>query len=405
MTPKLLGRTLLCIGLGAAPACGTSAGPGGPNLGAGGHDATPSAVRPSAGTEPGGAASGAESGGSRAQGGGSEGGSAGANSGAGAAPQPDCPSAVPIDTEVSWIRDRCTKRIYVASGDDFRVTVSTDEGATWQRRQPANIPGDDVVTDVSIAHGVVAIIGLPGLHTSADGAATFSLVDNVAHNGFDSYGGQIAYGAGRIVLTDFEGTYTSTDGLHYQAMTPFPGSPERNGFGKHYHGRAYGNQTFIFLQDQGLIRVFDGATWTEDKLNGELTGAVFGRGMFVVSGTDGSGYVITSGDGRTWTAPGRKDAGGEDLPVDSWVIFDGQQFILYGYAVAYTSPDAVTWNKHPLEVGLQTVVFQDAKYFGLGKGNLWFSTDGLAWTPKHQLGPDEKSDISPPHLAVGRVLE
>jgi len=178
-----------------------------------------------------------------------------------------CPSAPPVDTENPQVRDACTKRVYLMGGDNFRLLVSIDEGKTWQTVQPVNIDGDDYVNDIVVARGIVTMIGLPGLYASTDGAKTFTAAPNISRPGtFDSYGGEIVFGAGNFFMTDQSGTYTSTDGQTWKSVTPFPDNSFPNEFGKHFHGRAYGNQIYVLLQDGGAVRTFNGTTWWQGAL-------------------------------------------------------------------------------------------------------------------------------------------
>jgi hypothetical protein len=358
-----------------------------------------------------GGAAGAGTGGAAGTGDGGAAGAGGTTStdGGGDASAGPCPTAPPAGTSDPAFRDRCTKRLYVAGGDDFRLTLSVDEGKTWQRVQPVNIAGDDFVNDVSVSNGVVTFIGLPGAYASVDGGKTFAVVANVAHVGFNTYGGQFTAGPDRVVLTDNEGTYVSTDGLAWTAQNPFPDNSHPKGFGGHYHGRAFGNQTYVIFQDNGAFRTFDGNVWTQGVLAaGDLREIVFAGGKFVGVGSNMTGaFSTTSTDGKTWSAPQYKDAAGASLAGQPTVVFDGTRFMIftvYGGKAAYTSPDGATWTKHTLTVDLTTAVFEDGVFFGIGGGKLWFSADGLVWTGVHDLAPDETNNINGPRLAVGRVL-
>jgi hypothetical protein len=345
------------------------AGTGGGGDGDGGGQGTggQAAGGQGSGGRPDGAGGGQSSGGAPSAGGGAGGGGGSAG----------CPTSPPIDAEDAQLRDRCTKRIYLAGGDDFRLTYSVDEGQTWQQVQPVNIAGDDFVNDLAVGKGSIVVMGLPGVFASADGARSFAAVPALAG---DSYGGEMVFGGGRFVLLDKTGTFLSTDGIAWSSQIPFPDNSYPNGFGGHYHGRAYGNQTYVFFQEVGqqsnVFRTFDGATWTEGKVWGPLQ---------------------------------YKDASNANLAGSSNVIFDGSKFILYanyGGTAIYTSPDGSSWTRlPPLAVSLLLVVYQDGVFFGIGKDQLLFSQDGIAWTGVHAILPTETYNINGPRLAVGRILK
>src|ERR1700722_1301162 len=78
---------------------------------------------------------------------------------------PACPTKAPASTaDVA-----CTKRVYVAGGDDNRVILSTDEGTTWQSFEIDHITGDDYINFISIQEGVILPTSLPGMYLSVYG--------------------------------------------------------------------------------------------------------------------------------------------------------------------------------------------------------------------------------------------
>jgi len=318
-----------------------------------------------------------------------------------------CPTVAPFNANDPTIRDNCTKRIFLAGGDDFRLTVSVDEGKTWQRVQPANVAGDDYVNDIAVKNGVVIVMGLPGAYTSVDRGLTFSIVANISHNSFDSYGGLITPGPDQVLLTDNEGTYASLDGRTWAAQIPFPDKSHPSGFGGHYHGHAFGNQTFVIFQDMNLVRTYDGKAWTEATLASiDFRAVVYANGKFVGvgSGPMGSGSA-TSPNGKDWTFQ-YKDAANASLAGQGCLTFNGTRFTMYAAGnSAYTSTDGTTWTKQTVTPGLEWVVFQEGAYFGVGAGKLWLSQDGLTWTSAHDFAANETSNINGSRLAVGRILK
>ncbi len=319
-----------------------------------------------------------------------------------------CPSALPVDTDDPAIRDQCTKWVYLAGGDHFRVIVSSDEGATWDSFSIHDIPGDDYVNNLRVAQGTISVIGLPGLWTSGDRGKKFGQVAAVSSNGFDSYGGQINYGAGMSILTDNQGTYTSKDGSTWVAQTPFANMSKPNGFGGHYHGTAYGNQTYVVFQDGGTFRTYDGKAWSEGVLpnKSDTSGVAFGNGVFVAVG---SKFTMTSADGKTWSNERTTDASNAVFDnMGTGVVFDGKQFLAYTQSaphVGYSSPDGLVWTKFKPSHNIDAVACAEGRFFGTGEGQLLMSTDGTTWKGVHALTAQETFNINGPRVAMGRVLK
>jgi len=289
-----------------------------------------------------------------------------------------------------------------------------DDGGTWQTAQPTNIDGDDFVNSIEVGMGVVTVIGKPGLYTSLDGGRTFSLASMVKHDNFDTYGGQIHFDGGRFVLTDSEGTYLSTDGTSWQSQTPFPDASQPNGFGGHYHGFSYGNQTYLVFQDQGKERLFNGTTWYQGIILGadyEVSGAAFGNGKFVAVGyrdNSGPSFAATSTDGKTWGELAMGSAGRDFGYLEGGVLFDGAKFRIYpGGNISFTSSDGASWTEVALSNAVNRAVYLDGHYLGIDRGGkqILTSLDGVSWKGAYTLNAGETFDINGPRLAIGHVLK
>lgn len=320
----------------------------------------------------------------------------------------ECPDAAPFDDGDDAIVQACATRIYIAGGDDSRVTISRDEGATWQSTRIADIDGDDFVNDIAVYRGVVLVIGLFGLWTDAgDG---FVQSSDIASNGFDTYGGQFTRIADALLLTDNAGTYTTTDGTTWTMLDPFPDGSHGAGFGGHYHGTAFGDPIALIFQDQAYRR-FDGAAWREDTLGDgfNVTGAAFDGTRFVAVGSsDAAGFVRTSSDGLAWSDAITQDDSGQNL-AEPWagLVYDGTElrmYTIYSSTRGYASSDGSSWTPIDVSHGMSRVSVHDGVWFGEGEDKLLLSDDGLAWTESHALAPDETSFINGPRVAQGYVL-
>ena len=417
LVASTFGPALASVCCGLLAAC--SGQPSNPGSGAGGETHA-EAVGGGGGADvatsggPGGGAGTQQTGGEPGAGASGAGASGAGASGAGASGAGGCPIAPPVDTDNAQIRAMCTKRIYLAGGDDFRLLWSVDDGATWQMTQPTNIDGDDFVNSIEVGMGVVAMIGKPGLYASVDGARTFSVASMVKNNNFDAYGGQVHFGAGRFVLTDSEGTYLSTDGTSWQSQTPFPDASQPNGFGGHYHGFSYGNQTWVVFQDQGKERLLNGTTWYQGIIVGadyEVSGVAFGNGKFVAVGfrdNSGPSFAVTSTDGKTWGELAKGSASRDFGYLNGGVLFDGAKFRIYpGGNTGFTSSDGASWTDVTLSNAVNTAVYLDGHYLGIDTGGkqILTSLDGVTWKSVYMLKAGETFNINGPRLAMGYVLK
>lgn len=317
---------------------------------------------------------------------------------------PSCPSAPPFDDGDAALVAACTRRIYLEGGDDSRLTFSTDDGASWASVALADIDGDDFVNGVFVMGGIVGAIGLFGLYV--DDGSGFVRIEDVAHDGFATYGGQFSRGDDGLWLLDNEGTYRTDDATSWLRVTP--GGGLSDGFGGHFHGTAYGDGTHVIAQD-AAYRSYDGTTWTETPLAGEqVTGLAFADGTFVMMGVqDGHGFTRTSGDGRTWSAAQTSDDAGDALGNLQGLVHDGTAFMaftVYQGGDAYRSVDGTTWTRVATGQSLFAVTRGDGVYLGSDGAALYTSDDGVAWSPLHVLADGETSFINGPRVVVGRVL-
>jgi hypothetical protein len=246
-----------------------------------------------------------------------------------------------------------------------------------------------------------------------DRGLSFKQVSAVSHDGFDTYGGQINFGAGKFVLTDNQGTYASTDGITWSSQVPFSDASHGNGFGGHFHGVAYGKQKYLALQDDALLRVYDGATWFQGLMIESQYGtaaAAFGNDEFVVVGQNDTGFfTATSTDAESWGNVKLRDSANNVFSnLGGGVLFDGTTFhayTQYSNQVGYTSSDGLSWTKVALSNNIDAAAYLDGHYFGAGDGKLWVSSNGISWTAVHTLTAQETFKINGPRVAVGRVLK
>ena len=325
-----------------------------------------------------------------------------------------CPTSVPADLTEPAVRDACTRFVYLAGGDDTRVISSTDEGATWNAVVIKDISGDDVINNFSVFRGVISTSSLPGVFQSSDRGKTFTLVNAISNDGFDTYGGQFNVGNKGLLLTDGEGTYLAADGVTWQRIVPFPGAPEKDGFGKHWGGTAFGANTYVALQDTGHYRTYNGTKFFDDLMPMPIDNGAqvaFGNGKFVVVS---GGKATTSADGIAWSAPAPIQAidGGVTTTVNAYtVLFDGTRFLAYDGDKVALSPDGKTWAVQMSNASVYTAANFDGHFVAAGTLNgqtaagILLSKDGLSWSSAHTFASTETAFINGWRVGVGRVLK
>ncbi len=314
-----------------------------------------------------------------------------------------CPTTVPANLDAPSVAS-CTSLLYVAGGDNTTLIVSTD-GVAWTSFQVHDIQGDDYINDISIADGVVTITSLPGVYQSTDGAKTFDLVANIAHNGFDTYGGQVNAGPKGLLLTDNEGTYVASAYTTWVRQSPFAGDASADGFGGHFHGRAVSDAGhYVAFQDNGRFREWDGTSFVDGTTSVAVDAFAFGNGVFLGIG---SGGAVTSTDGITWKVQPGFDGGAQP----NVLVFDGAKFLAYNFysSSMWTSTDGIAWTTTSLGTArVGAAAFYQGHYFAAGNSGatsaLLLSTDGITWTSAHTNTATETFTINGPRVALGRIL-
>jgi hypothetical protein len=349
-------------------------------------------------------------------GGGATTGSAGSSGGGGG--EIVCPTSAPFDTEAPGIKEKCTRVVYVAGGYAVRRIVSYD-GATWENdvSDPEDGQGQDehAISGIAIGRGVIVATGDGALRVSKDGK-NWDVVDSVPGTNFSLHSSKVAFAQDRFYLVGNGGTWTSDDGLNWSGVLgedKFPGTDVTGSFGGHTQGWAYGAGNLVFTNDDARVRVFDGTTWSENKVgnySGWLDSIAFGNGRFVVTGRSccgaqpptADGLRAHSADGVTWEDVVTNDTGPQ-LDFGP-LFFDGSRFLAAGSKDGLTSVDGVTWTPQQFSESISSVAVYEGNYLGSSGHQLYTSKDGISWTKTH----DDQSTGSPWEMyvvAVGRILK
>jgi len=181
--------------------------------------------------------------------------------------------------------------LYVAVGDSGTLTTSTD-GTTWTARTSGF--GTTLILGVTHGDGLYVAVGVSGkLTTSTDGTTWTTRTSGFGTTNIYS----VTYGDGLYVAVGEDGKLTtSTDGTTWTTRT--------SGFGTTtIFDVTYGDGLYVAVGDDGKLTTSpDGTTWTT-RTSGfgttRIWGVTYGDGLYVAGGDDGK--LTTSTDGTTWT--------------------------------------------------------------------------------------------------------
>jgi hypothetical protein len=154
---------------------------------------------------------------------------------------------------------------------------------------------------------------------------------------------------------------------------------------------TYGNGLFVAVSYGGSGRVMtspDGITWTTATipvLNSSWRSVTYGNGLFVVVGDFGTTRVLTSSDGITWT--------GRSASVDiEWrgVTYGNGLFVAVaqtgtGASRVMTSPDGITWTTRSASSNdsWQAVTYGNGLFVAVANSRkVMSSPDGITWTDR-----------------------
>jgi hypothetical protein len=207
--------------------------------------------------------------------------------------------------------------------------------------------------------------------------------------------GDIAYGGGVFVAIghDPAGTiWRSADGETWTNITSASISTAL------LSGATYGEGLFIVTGSGGeILSSPDGLTWTRQGASvtsATLSAATYGNGMFVAGGS--TGRIVHSPNGIDWQ---------EVLTDDSaWfkgLVYGEGLFVAVGDAGAIgTSPDGAIWTERGSEIAdLTAVSYGNGMFIATGPGGLIVTSgDGITWTPS-TLGTAE--DLAGIHYFKG----
>ena len=185
--------------------------------------------------------------------------------------------------------------------------------------------------------------------TSSDGSnwndSSFAAYNNNGQVTTNMSWNSVAFGNNLFVATghtfnNSTGIMTSTDGINWTIRNSNVANADLNSV-------AYGNGTWVIVGTNKIITSTGAVTWTVTSYNSDnYKSVIYGNGTFVAVG--GSGVVMTSPDGYSWTSrtsPGKME----------WtsVTYGSENKLFVAVAVngyankVMTSPDGITWTGRP----------------------------------------------------------
>ena len=194
------------------------------------------------------------------------------------------------------------------TGTGTGTILTSPDGTTWTSRTSGT---SNELYKVIYGNSTFVTVGELGtILTSSDGITWTSRTSGTSN---DLYG--VTYGNSTFVADGVNGTIlTSSDGTSWDNRT--------SGTSNFLYGVTYGNSTFVAVGHyETILTSSDGTTWTSrtsGRTNSSglsyknssgwtytdyLEGITYGNSIFVTvgRGEDGSGTIMTSSDGITWT--------------------------------------------------------------------------------------------------------
>ncbi len=255
--------------------------------------------------------------------------------------------------------------------DSAGYVLTTADGVSWMNRGPSTVKSPRTVNYLG---GKFVVTGEAGeIATSVDtiswtaraSGTTQTLVSVTYGNGTF-----VAVGTGATILSSPDGlTWTS----RVNDLNPAYG----------FVGVAFGSGRFVAANGVGIPYTSeDGSVWTQRPVSGMLqhVSIAVGNDRFVVDAWyrfgPGSSYPVpwTSTNGLDWVRA-------SSAPAIGSKIFFGGVFFTLGIGISKSADGvAMTPGNLPGDVSIVGLAYGNGNYFGVGRGKVAKSSDGLNWT-------------------------
>jgi hypothetical protein len=236
-----------------------------------------------------------------------------------------------------------------------QISFSHD-GATWTNLNTLISAGEPL--SITYGHGrYVAGGDNRSLWTSLDG---LNWTNPAPHVGGAPYGAVVAVAFANGVFVGASGyrgsVLTSPDGLAWTLKELSPDSSAGVGVSD----IAFGNGRFVIVGGYASATSTDGTNWALHLIGRAAQSVAFGNGVFVAAGTEG---ILSSNDGADWTP--RLATSLSDI------AFGGGFFVAVGAGIPLEEDDTLRL-----------------------EAQIWFSSDGTHWFPKHSRTSWELSNVT-----------
>lgn len=176
---------------------------------------------------------------------------------------------------------------------------------------------------------------------------------------------------------DLSGTqFTSNDAINWTVKA-------NTGAGLNTNGLTWGNNQFIVVGNNGLIRSsVDGTSWTtqDSGTTNTLHNIIYGNNKYVAVGSNGT--ILTSLNGNDWTS---QTSGTTENIIN--VLWNGKQYVAVGgRSTILTSNDGINWTTRYTGVSntLRAVEWDGNQFVVMGdNGKFLTSSDGETWTNRN----------------------
>jgi len=270
------------------------------------------------------------------------------------------------------------------------VLTSNDGGETWQVVEMGFSPTQLVATDSEFfALGDSWTDSQGHIHREAA-----SSTDGVSWTGLDASGlpGKIedlAFTGEKLQAVSAAGSWTSTDGVHWQGLTGQQDLRIRFGLLVTRDGTVLG------LGEQETVLGLGDAGWTVVTTSAapDLVRIASSGSRWVAVGSawlPGMSPVLISGNGRDWrpvTVPG-------GIREITDVLWTGDRFLAAAGTRLLSSSDGLSWTSSPAPAGgtIHALARSGGGVLAAGDaaggpgGQIWWSEDGTAWSPVAAVG-------------------
>ncbi len=291
-----------------------------------------------------------------------------------------CPKKAPFDTTIPGLLEQCTKRVLIAALDGAKLSLSSNDGATWTdpvSLDPAMV--DPHVFNFATGNGLVVAMTRGGLYTSTD-AKTWTLAPSTAPAAYN-YSGFVLFADGRFASSGNGGSFGSDDGISWMGYGAREKYPSGATAGVETFGMGFFAGQWILAGRErdtnvALYRTSsDGLGWSVDKNVGTAPrqGAygsvnVVQDQVFVV----GAGIVARTTDGSLWSESANTTV--------NFAVSDGKRSVGFAASQTFTSTDGITWTKLGDAPTLYNAIFVEGTWFGLDERSWYTSPDAVKWT-------------------------